>query len=43
MRVGFGICKDCGDAGRLKYGGREGGREAGREAEGERVSGRELC
>merc|ERR1712216_453046 len=20
MRVGFGICKDCGDAGRLKYG-----------------------
>ena len=22
MRVGFGICKDCGDAGRLKYGAR---------------------
>ena len=20
MRVGFGICKDCGDAGRFKYG-----------------------
>ena len=24
MRVGFGICKDCGDAGRLKYGARIG-------------------
>ena len=22
MRVGFGICKGCGDAGRLKYGAR---------------------
>ena len=22
MRVGFGICKDCGDAGRLEYGAR---------------------